>query len=697
LYFIYIYTYIHINIYICRRRWRYTAARSMWRARFLHIAASNFQAFKTLATHNINTRKLCWRKLKAWQYYCRRGRERRETYRVGFWPFHTWRKYAARKGRAKEKVRFLVGRVLPTLVQIKVFNAWKGYCQREGQMNRISRRHVRDALCGRASVCLLWLRRWTFKRRAIRRAWVQRGHALRQQQTDSTIVLPFYTWRAYSKYRRLLRSRMARNMHSMRRQLFGDKKPLHKRSNAENRILLKARQKKKTRKMNQEDLKRKLHHRAKDRKSVTSGGGGGASGYLGGSVSSVAGSVSASVMSVRSSVGGVETEEEEETAPVQGDAQKQNKYIFKEGFTWSMDITDGFDICTEEEEETTPTLVGYYEKAIVRDVPQPNILCEWYWQKVSSTGKGLLKDLQQECTTVDHLNLLEAACRFQFYAHRCFSNLRHNAKNERKVRLFSARRNRISMSLIFAELVHAMEARKKRLLGGRSTPAERLSHSVRDHQLMKVIRTRRFTNEVNSVLGRDFHDEEADDEARVRRMRMLNLIDPDDEAYQQREQARQVERQAELKRQREERDLIYKPPNLLEIDRLDREKEQEQAEEMVRYGQETTVESKALIQTADEYSDAFRIKARGLDEMVVEVLQKETAVTEKALAKQGKYMEKFKIHAADKMLSVLTKVYREVQLSLMKEESKELFRCLRLPMLLSRSKSLYHRKKMMNW
>ena len=83
--------------------------------------------------------------------------------------------------------------------------------------------------------------------------------------------------------------------------------------------------------------------------------------------------------------------------------------------------------------------------------------------------------------------------------------------------------------------------------------------------------------------------------------------------------------------------------------------------------------------------------------MVNEVLESESAVTTRAAEKQAAYMAQFKVHAARALVDKLLKVYLEVQMSLMKEESKVYFRCLRIPMLLTRSKHVYYRKKMMNW
>ena len=60
--------------------------------------------------------------------------------------------------------------------------------------------------------------------------------------------------------------------------------------------------------------------------------------------------------------------------------------------------------------------------------------------------------------------------------------------------------------------------------------------------------------------------------------------------------------------------------------------------------------------------------------MVMEVLESETAVTNRACERQYTYMSEFKVHAAGALVDAMHRVYLEVQRSLMKEESKVYFR-----------------------
>jgi hypothetical protein len=142
-----------------------------------------------------------------------------------------------------------------------------------------------------------------------------------------------------------------------------------------------------------------------------------------------------------------------------------------------------------------------------------------------------------------------------------------------------------------------------------------------------------------------------------------------------------------MKLLREEQERRYKAPDLLEMDRQDRDDEQRHVEEMLAFSQASTESARAEITAAGVMSELLRIKAGELSCMVEEVLEVENYVTTRAVEKQEAYMKNFKVHAAERMLIALAKVYAEVQLLLMKEERKQMFRCLRLPMWLQRTKA----------
>ena len=77
---------------------------------------------------------------------------------------------------------------------------------------------------------------------------------------------------------------------------------------------------------------------------------------------------------------------------------------------------------------------------------------------------------------------------------------------------------------------------------------------------------------------------------------------------------------------------------------------------------------------ADQTSAARVQKESRYANMLLEVLASESEKTVGAIQRERDFVDKFWEHAADTLLTVLAKVYAEVQLSMMKEESKIYFR-----------------------
>lgn len=122
---------------------------------------------------------------------------------------------------------------------------------------------------------------------------------------------------------------------------------------------------------------------------------------------------------------------------------------------------------------------------------------------------------------------------------------------------------------------------------------------MRSHLIQKTTRLRAATDDIKEHLGPE--EDEIDDEERAakwiiinlfafiklkcgflcRKMKMLNLIDPDDVDYL--EEQRKIREQKEKERQEKINNSGYVPPNLLEWDREDRETELDLAERMVNF------------------------------------------------------------------------------------------------------------------
>lgn len=118
----------------------------------------------------------------------------------------------------------------------------------------------------------------------------------------------------------------------------------------------------------------------------------------------------------------------------------------------------------------------------------------------------------------------------------------------------------------------------------------------------------------------------------------------------------------------------YKKPDILSWDQADRTLEMEQAESMMalcrHYKEES---SKACIEADLVTKEANSVKTRE-KVMLDEIIQEEDVSTKIAIKNENKYASEFKIHAADNMLIVLVRIYKEVVVQIMKAEAKKYFR-----------------------
>lgn len=94
----------------------------------------------------------------------------------------------------------------------------------------------------------------------------------------------------------------------------------------------------------------------------------------------------------------------------------------------------------------------------------------------------------------------------------------------------------------------------------------------------------------------------------------------------------------------------------------------------VKFSESTNKNNVAVVIEADQTSAARVLKESRYANMLVEVLANESEKTVTAMEREKEFVDKFWEHAADTLLTVLVKVYAEVQLSMMKEESKIYFR-----------------------
>ena len=132
-------------------------------------------------------------------------------------------------------------------------------------------------------------------------------------------------------------------------------------------------------------------------------------------------------------------------------------------------------------------------------------------------------------------------------------------------------------------------------------------------------------------------------------------------------------------------------------DQKERELETKLSEAMLKLSRTFRDRMCAQIAKADEQSaiimSAQNTRASVLDSILVE----ESGATMVSIEKEFSYASEFKIKAADNLLKVLSKVYTEVLIELLRQDMKKYFRALRIPMYSRRSIIVSNRKKLMNW
>jgi hypothetical protein len=623
------------------KRWRYFSARRRWKFIDKTILHKNFNAWHFLSVHIKFTRFYCFRKLSAWRFYTNRAIFRRNLFRICFWPFFTWRKFSNASATAKEKARFLVGRVIPTVIQIKVFRAWKFFTQAELIIYRKSIDFYKKLIRKNARYSIYWIYDWAKKRKSVRKAWIYRGSQLLRSQLLLKKLIPFVIWKSYVTYKKILRRRVKEFTPIFRAQYLSEEyceNPMCLTANAEKRLLVARKAKNEIGGTEFEEFENDLNlAEGEDSNRVDSGNNRGAS------------------------TNSAKKKKKKKK-------KKKNKTV---NFNWKANVKNIYDMDTDgEDEEDIPEEINYAYDDVIPIIQQPNSLfflidCDTrIMNKVSSLFAGIC--------FADRWNLFESSLRFHRFAYRAFNNLRINAEYKIASKSMAERRRNVTKKIVFRVLKALFNSSIGKANSIALSEAERLNYVMRSQLINKSLRLRHATQEIKINMGND--DDVDEDEKAVNYMKNLNLIDPDDEKY--------LEQMVEDRYKREQARKLaitqsdYVPPNLLEWDREDREAEVQIAEEMLVFSKKTTLANKEIVEQADITSSGLIVREKKTSIIVDEVLNMESNITQSAVENQKKYVKKFREHVADKLLSVLAKVYLEVQLSLLKEESKLYFRLL---------------------
>lgn len=322
--------------------------------------------------------------------------------------FYTWRKYASKAAVAKEKTRFLVGRVMPTVLLIRVFGAWKQHQQAESVRFNKSTNNYRNLIRKNGRQLLWWLKFWAQKRRLIRQAWNRQGRLKYSHQLYMKKLIPFLFWRACICYRKILRRRVGSELHEFRRQILPEdflENPMILTSNAEKRL-----------------FKARSAGRNKGK-----------------------------------------TANDEDAEDPKGGKKKKNKRKKKNSiafFNWKANVLSTYDIDSDgEDEEDIPLIVSdKYPMAEITPMPVASsavkslthVMLSFLANKDARVLR-LVRCMYDGLCFADQWNLFEASMRFHRFAYRALNNLRIFASYKVKAKLMRARRIRAIKTIVFAE------------------------------------------------------------------------------------------------------------------------------------------------------------------------------------------------------------------------------------------------------
>ena len=76
--------------------WRYRIARNKWFHKNKHITSHLYNLWKIKTKNAMDMKKFCLRKIIVWRRFASANLKRKELFRICFWPFFVWRKYAGR-------------------------------------------------------------------------------------------------------------------------------------------------------------------------------------------------------------------------------------------------------------------------------------------------------------------------------------------------------------------------------------------------------------------------------------------------------------------------------------------------------------------------------------------------------------------------------------------------------------------------
>lgn len=669
-----------------RVRWKYQYARKMWTIKNTNLKVKIHRCWAKYVRNRCDLRNFCWRPLKAWKFYLKLRKKRREFFRATFWTFYTWQRWSMSNKTAREKCKFLVGRVLPVYRQLTTFRAWKHWTQEKNEIKRrgelfFYEKSVKPSMLK----SLRWFARWAKRRKILRRRWFKEGLLQVKKREYECKNYPFQLWHTFVVYKIKVRLRANQYAGQYRNMIYRNVSPRTAATPGYRRKRAKAIIAAEKRAAKQKQIEDEKNNPQPP--------------VFGAPTDESEGATDDDNVSRDSKRKKKKKKDKKKDSKDPSIVARVSHILWRPYFSWTIKRNPlkvkGPKTSVEEIPGAFPRLLikGDYEigsdNEDLDDLPK--VLTKQYskFEKLSQPKEEEFlwyadKFAIQKATKTwkmyrftENWAFIEAAMRFHRYGKRCFQNLRDYAQVKRNTRLsqraYALRRMRVVFGGLLAWLTRDAND------PGQSE-AERIKNELRSIRLAKMLRRRQTMKEIKENMPRQDSDDELDERPRSTQA-----------------SRRAARRRSMLGQGEEKQEKQWKPPNLLEWDDTDRETELNLMKRMMDLCDKMHSLASVSVVDADKVS-ASLVKFEGKRDALVEhVLKLEDDITESAVKAEEEYVSKFKLHAAGILVDVLAKVHGEVVSLLVKLESKKYFRALRMPILRRKALAMFNRKKIINW
>lgn len=504
-----------------RRRWRYKHAIKLASQKLRRFLFQHYNEWKIVTEHNKLHYKYCFRKIRAWRYYVLRMKRLREYFRICYWPFFVWRRTTNNNLRAREKTKFLVGRVMPTYKLLVVFHEWKKYIQKNVLLSHLITTYQDKINKKNKMKAFKWYTHWTKRNIRLRKAWNKSSLQLASRRRIYDLKnLPMTIWKLYTLYQKLIHTRVKQYAITCRSHLLPNSSPMETYTTDERRRHYRA-YKRRVLLAELDEIERERERLDLKEKMWTSRG-----------RQKVSASTNAYLLDVKNpddSMYSKKTIESDTISLSLFDKYDHNGNTTAYRFEWkARPICYDFDSDDEEDIiracECSPTIraiVKYCSAIPIKvdkqthsssnnDIKDKPIVDEFLdlteisflkHHKYSTLMK--LMPLYSRLRIADMWGIFEGSIRFHRYAAKCFKNFRSNAIIRRNARLSLIKRKKIIMRRAFIGLVAWMERDPAYIKGlDVQTDSEIMANVVRRNRLERLTRRRVATQEIEAYYGR---------------------------------------------------------------------------------------------------------------------------------------------------------------------------------------------------